>query len=124
MAGRPVTKLTEKQIEKVEFLADLGMNIEQIGDYLGISGRTFERLKASDERILSAYKRGSASGVTYVTGKLRTLIDKGCQASTMFFLKTQARWREKQDINISSEDGSLSKPEKILVSFINNEKKD
>ncbi len=62
-----------------------------------MSRETWDKLTDSEPLIASAYKKGQALGVEYVTGKLFALIRKGNVAAIIFYLKTRAGWREKID---------------------------
>lgn len=95
--GRPPVELTKEQIVELEGLAR-DMTISQIADYFGIGESTFYGIKNRDSRVLTAYKKGKSQGIKYVAGKLRTLIDQGDTTATIFYLKTQAGWREKQEV--------------------------
>lgn len=116
--GRPKTVITDKVLEKIEKSAGLGMSIEQISDLLGIDDSTFYRLKNKDERVLRAYRNGKAKGVHHAVGLLREKMDAGCTASLHKYLAVVAGFREKQDINLSSEDGTMRTPPTLLVKFI------
>jgi len=57
--GRPQIKLDALQIRDVEILSAY-LTIKGVADYLGISSRTFHRLKEKDSEVMTAYKRGVA----------------------------------------------------------------
>lgn len=50
---------------------------------------------------------GKAKTITYVAGKLMGNIQKNKEASIFFFLKTQAGWREKMELDVEH-SGSIT----------------
>ena len=111
--GRKPKELTEEQTVQVEALAAY-LTQEQIADYFGISDRTFREMMGRDPSISSAYKRGKAKAIGSVAQGLLQKARAGDTASAIFYLKTQAGWREKQDVNHVSEDGSMT-PTRIVL---------
>jgi hypothetical protein len=104
-------ELTEQQIAEIPTLA-VFLTQEQISDYFGVSRKTFHNMRERDERIDIAYKKGKARGLANVADGLYQQAIEGNITAQMFYLKTQGGWREKQDINHVSEDGTMS-PSKI-----------
>lgn len=105
--GRPRTELTDEQIEQVEQLASL-LNQEQLCWFLGIPSRTFREICKRDERVSAAYKKGQAKVIGNVAQSLIRRAMQGNVTAQIFFLKTQAGWREEapreaeaQPININ-----------------------
>jgi len=103
--GRPRKELSKAQIAKVEELSE-HLTIQQIADCLEMSESTFKRLKTNNLDLLTSYKKGKAKGIKYVSGKLRELIDAGDTTATIFYLKTQAGWSEKQKLDVTTTDTS------------------
>lgn len=91
--GRPRTELTVMQKAEIEPLAAT-LNQEQIADYLGIPARTFRSILARDDEVSAAYKRGRAKSVENVGRGLLQRALNGDGPAQMFYLKTQAGWRE------------------------------
>lgn len=91
--GRPLVELTEEQIEQVEKLSSV-LNTAQLSDYLGISHVTFKAIRDRDERVSFAYKNGKAKAIAKVAGNLVSKAMEGDTASMLFYLKTQAGWKE------------------------------
>lgn len=91
--GRTPTVLNDSQIKEIEELSR-DLTIEQIANYLGIGESTFLTIKARDPRVLMAYKKGKSGGIKEAVGLLWKSMREGNVASIMFYLKTQARWRE------------------------------
>lgn len=116
--GRPKTVITDEELEIIKEKSGKGMTIEQISDLLGIDASTFHRIKSKDLRVSQAYKQGKAKGISHAVGLLREKMDAGCTASLHKYLAVVAGFREKQDINLSSEDGTMRTPPTLLVKFI------
>ncbi|MBS0126463.1 hypothetical protein [Thetidibacter halocola] len=91
--ARPTTTLTEDQVREVETLAAL-LNQQQIADYFGIGRRTFQAICDRDEEIAARYKRGKAKAIAHVANGLLQKARAGDTTSAIFYLKTQAGWRE------------------------------
>lgn len=116
--GRPKTVITDKDLELIKKKAGEGMTIDQISALLGIDGSTFYRLKKEDMRVLRAYKHGQAKGISHAVGLLRSRMDAGCMSSLHKYLAVVAGFHEKQDINLSSKDGTMRPPPTLLVKFL------
>jgi hypothetical protein len=65
-----------------------------MADYLGIGERTFRDILNRDERVLAAYKKGKSRQIAKVAGWLFDKCEAGDTTAMIFFLKTQAGWRE------------------------------
>jgi hypothetical protein len=115
--GRPTIVLTPEQIVEVGEMAQ-GMTADQIADNLGISRDTFFQILNRQPEVNIFYKRGKAALIRETAGELVKKIRQGDLSAIIFFLKTQAGWREKQDINLVNEDGSLKAPGTILVEYV------
>jgi hypothetical protein len=90
---RPRRTLTEKQQAEVETLAAF-LSIEQMADYFGVSERHMHNMMDRDESIRAAYKRGRSKAIGKVAQGLLQKALAGDTTSSIFYLKTQARWRE------------------------------
>ncbi|AKO97007.1 hypothetical protein MALG_01835 [Marinovum algicola DG 898] len=99
MARPPIT-LTEDQVREVETLAAL-LNQDQIADYLGISRTTFRAICDRDDEVCERYKRGKAKAIAHVANGLLQKARAGDTTSAIFYLKTQAGWREKSEVEHS-----------------------
>lgn len=94
--GRHPIDLSEAQKAEVETLAAV-LSAEQIADYFGIGRTTFFAMIRRDEEIAERYKRGKARAIGAIGAIAQSLITKaraGDTASMIFYLKTQAGWRE------------------------------
>ena len=79
---------TDEERKKVRLYAGLGMTQEQIGAMLGKSVDSLDRHCRED---LDA---GKAEIIAKVAGSLVRKAMNGDTASAIFYLKTQARWKE------------------------------
>ena len=104
--GRPMVELTEKQISEVETLAAI-LTTEQIADYFGISRKTWYNIMERNEEVFTHYKRGKARAIASVASNLVTKANSGDLGAQIFFLKTQAGWKETQKIEGGGENGDL-----------------
>jgi DNA-binding CsgD family transcriptional regulator len=104
MAGRKPKTLTAEQKAEVETLAAL-LSQEQIADYFGVTRPTFTAMMARDEEISLRYKRGKARAIGAVAKGLLQRARDGDTASAIFYLKTQAGWRETHRIEGPGENG-------------------
>lgn len=102
--GRHPTELTEAQKAEVETLAAV-LTTEQIADFFGIGWRTFYDLMARDEDIAARYKKGKARAIGAIAQTLISKARAGDTVSMIFYLKTQAGWRETQNIEHAGQDG-------------------
>jgi hypothetical protein len=101
--GRRQIVLNDNQIKELEELAR-DMTIEQIPDYFGITEKTFRAIRDRNITVLTAYKRGKAGGIREATSLLWQKMRAGDTASILFYLKTQAGWSEKQQLDITTKD--------------------
>ena len=91
MITKPKIKI---DLAKVESLAANGLTQEQIASALGISETTLHQRKRDSADFAAAIKRGKAKGIALVTNKLMESIKGGNMTGMIFFLKTQAGWKE------------------------------
>ena len=93
-------------LAKVESLAANGLTQEQIAAALGISERTLRSRKGEIADFADAIKRGKAKGIALVTNKLMESIKAGNMTGMIFFLKTQAGWKETNVQEHTGKDGT------------------
>jgi len=93
-------------LAKVESLAANGLTQEQIASALGISESTLTKRKKENTDFTDAIKRGKAKGIALVTNKLMESIKGGNMTGMIFFLKTQAGWKE---TNVQEHTGANGK---------------
>lgn len=119
----PKKVFTRLEIDRIEGYAAYH-TIEDIAAFFGYSQSQFNRLKNQDINVMNAYKRGRFKALSMVGGKLMEQIENNNLTAIMFYLKTQGGWREKQDINVSNEDGSMKTVEQIYVKFVDDKDKE
>lgn len=91
--------LTDEDRQNIEKLAGV-LNQAQLADFLGMGERTLRDIFARDPEASAAYKRGRAGAIANVgKGLLQAALD-GDAVRQMFYLKTQAGWRETQEIEV------------------------
>lgn len=103
MAGKFKT-LTPAQAAEVETLAAV-LTAQQVADYFGIGRTTFFRLMERDPEIEKRYKRGKARAVGAIAQSLIQKARGGDTACMIFYLKTQAGWRETARLEHSGPEG-------------------
>ncbi len=109
---------TDEMRAQVYALSSFGVKQDDIGGFLGISDDTLrkwysdELARASVERNaeVAAFLFRSANGSTIAEGASYS----DCLKAAMFWMKTRAAWREKQEIDHTSSDGSLA-PTRIVI---------
>ncbi|MEZ5913470.1 MAG: hypothetical protein R3D84_15640 [Paracoccaceae bacterium] len=97
-------RLTDDQCREVETLAAL-LNQDQIADYFGISRTTFHALCAREPEVRERYKRGKARAIAHVANGLLQKARSGDTTSAIFYLKTQAGWRETERVEHTGPEG-------------------
>lgn len=112
--ARPTITLTEDQVREVETLAAL-LNQEQIADYFGIVRNTFRAICERDEEVAVRYKRGRAKAIAHVANGLLQKARAGDTTSAIFYLKTQAGWRETTNLEHQA-DQNITKIVRTVVS--------
>ena len=104
----------EINLQQVETLAANGLTQQQIADSLGISVSTIESRLRESEEFKDAIKKGKSKGIAIIANQLFEKAKSGDTTSIIFYLKTQAGWKETQTIDHQSSDGTMSpKPTKI-----------
>ncbi|MGQ4834762.1 MAG: hypothetical protein ACP6IS_12830 [Candidatus Asgardarchaeia archaeon] len=112
-------EFTQKQINQVEALASV-LTVEQISEYFGISYVTFGRLRKDNPEIDKAYKKGKAKAIYDVASGLLETAKKGNLTARMFYLKTQAGWREANRTELTGPNGKpiqadMNSPQNVIV---------
>ena len=105
--GRPIIELTDEQVIQVKALAQY-LSKEQIADYLGVARSTFDAILERDEQVFIHYKKGKATAVANVAKGLVQQAIEGNMTAAIFYLKTQAGWKETQVVDNTSSDGSMT----------------
>ena len=110
MARSPL-QLSDAQKAEVETLAAV-LTTEQIADFFGIGRTTFWSMMQRDEEIAERYKKGKARAIGAIAQGLIAKARGGDTTSMIFYLKTQAGWRETAAVELSvAEPGKVSSDE-------------
>lgn len=110
--ARPRKQLTDEQRAEVETLAAL-LSQDQIADYFGITRPTFAAMMQRDEDVSLRYKKGKARAIGSIAKSLIQKAREGDNTCMIFFLKTQAGWKETQSHEISGKDGGPIQTEDV-----------
>lgn len=94
---------TDEDVAKVRLYAGLGTTQEQVAALIGISVDTLTKNK----RTAEAWRTGKTETIAKVAGTLVRKALSGDTVSAIFYLKTQGGWREKQQIDHTTSDGSM-----------------
>lgn len=98
--GRLATVLDGEQIAQVEALGSV-LSLEQIADYFGVSRVTFSNIMERQPEVAKRYKMGKARAISSVAQGLLGRAQAGDTASAIFYLKTQAGWKETTAIDVT-----------------------
>jgi len=116
--GRRPKELEDEQKAQVEALAAY-LSQDQIADYLGIARNTFAAMIERDPDISARYKRGKAKAITAVAQGLLQKARAGDTTSSIFYLKTQAGWRETSTVNLGGDPDNpvqmIHRLERVIV---------
>ena len=99
--GRPKIVLDSKQIKEVESLAK-NLTLGQVAASLSMSESAFCDVRNRQPEVMESFRRGKTKSINYVVSQLMQKISEGDTAATIFFLKTQAGWSEKQKIDVNA----------------------
>lgn len=98
--GRPPKKVSEKvDLEKIEFLAGLGLSDIEIAYQLKVHPLTIEKWK-KDEQFQQAYKRGKVSVTSKVENRLYEDAIAGNTTAQIFWLKNRRpdKWSDRKEV--------------------------
>ena len=115
--GRPPVVFTQEQVAQVEALAAV-LSKGQMADYFGIGENTLRSVEERQPEVLEAYKRGKSKAVAGVASNLLSQARNGNTSAAMFYLKTQAGWRETSRHEVTGEDGgpvAIQRIERVVV---------
>ena len=99
--GRPPVTFDQKEIIMVERLAAV-LTKAQLADYYGISETTFRAIEERQPEVSDAYKKGKGKAIASVAGNLVNQAQNGNTTAAIFYLKTQAGWKEQDTTTIST----------------------
>ncbi|MDY4280849.1 MAG: hypothetical protein SOX56_07265 [[Pasteurella] mairii] len=110
--GRPQKNLNEEQLAQVEALAAF-LTMEQIADYFCIAKSTFQAICERQPEVFSRYKKGRTNAVGTIAKSLIQQAREGNLSAQIFYLKTQGGWRETNNLDLTSSDGTMT-PKTII----------
>lgn len=108
-------KLTDSQLNDVEKLAAV-LTVDQLADFLSIGRTTFYRMMERQPDISVRYKNGKAKAITGVSKGLLQRALEGELAAQIFYLKTQAGWREQKEE--APKDDTKTQSQKITIEVV------
>ncbi len=85
--------LTDEQRAELKTLGAV-LNQQQLADYFGFTKETLSQIFKRDQEALLMYKKGKSRAIADIAGSLISKARDGDTASAIFYLKTQAGWRE------------------------------
>jgi len=95
--GRPPVVFDEAQTAQVEALAAV-LSKGQMADYFNISETTLREIESRQPEVSDACKRGKAKAIGNVAKNLIQQAQNGNISAAIFYLKTQAGWKETQTV--------------------------
>ena len=107
--ARPQKKLDEKQIAQVEALAAF-LTLEQIADYFGVTRPTFDAICQRQPEVFLQYKKGKSKAIANISQNLIKQAQDGNTTAAIFYLKTQAGWKETQQIDHTTNGNAITPP--------------
>ncbi|NBU53148.1 MAG: hypothetical protein EBS33_02065 [Alphaproteobacteria bacterium] len=107
--GRSTRVITLEETAQVEAMAAHGHTQEEIAEFLGMSARSFRYKKNENKILIAAYNRGRFKAKNYVASRLWRYIRNDALtainlSAITFYLRTQAGWTEKQEMNLIAKD--------------------
>ena len=103
--AKPKLVMDDLKYQHIQNMAGLGLTIEQIAHYYGITPMTLYRMKRKDKEIDVRLRKGKSSAIVTVSGRLMKLINDDNLGAIIFYLKTQAGWKEnKNPVENDSDD--------------------
>ena len=96
--------LTDLEIEQIEKLAAY-LSVEQVADFIGVGRTTFYEIMERQPEVSVRYKAGRAKVVGVIAQSLISKARDGDTASMVFYLKTQAGWKEKSEVEVTGAIG-------------------
>lgn len=114
--GRPPVVFDDAQTAQVEALAAV-LSKGQMADYFGISETTLREIENRQPEVSDAYKRGKAKAIGNVAKNLISQAQAGNISAAIFYLKTQAGWKETQVNEHTGVDGGPIEVSNISINL-------
>lgn len=119
---KPSHAPTDKTRAEVSALCSFGIPQHEIASYIGVDPKTL-RKHYREELDMAHTKANAQVGRFLFQNASGQTLEKGasysdCVRAAMFWAKTRMGWRETQELNHKSEDGSMSPKSALDVSKI------
>jgi hypothetical protein len=106
---RKKVEVSDLQLRVIEDMAGRGAVLDDIAYVIGIPPATLDRIKGRDERVELAYRRGRAIATDNMATRLWNIAQqntdlRSATVATIFWLKAQAKWSDKQSDDEPLED--------------------
>jgi hypothetical protein len=101
---------TDAQRQTVQLHATVGTAHPLIAQLLGIDPKTLRKYYREELDVSKAKANATIGGALFNKAK------GGDTTAMIFWMKTQAGWREKSDVNHVSDDGTMT-PKPTLIQF-------
>lgn len=108
---RPPHEPTKATRDTVQMHTLVGTTQADIARVIGIDEKTLRKWYRNELDLAKARANATIGGALFNKAKA------GDTAAMIFWMKTQAGWREKQDLNHVSEDGSMS-PQPTTIQIV------
>ena len=96
--SRKKIKISKSDYPFIEKLASQGLSVTLIADYLGISKATLDRRISECEELSIILNKGRSKGIEAVASAAYQMAISGKSAiMTIFWLRCQAGWKEKNN---------------------------
>jgi len=102
-SGKPMKVLSAKEMGEIEKLATV-LTKDQLANYFGMSKTTFQEIEKRQPEVSDLYKRGRAKAIAGIAGNLVNKARAGNITAQIFFLKTQAGWKETSVVQNENKD--------------------
>lgn len=109
--------LTSEQIAQVEALAAV-LSLEQIADYFGVGKVTFYAIMSRQPEVAVRYHKGKAKAIEGVASSLLKQTREGNTSAIIFYLKTQAGWRDQTKVDITSNGETIGSTNDAVMAAI------
>lgn len=109
--------LTSEQMAQVEALAAV-LSLEQLADYFGVGKVTFYAIMSRQPEVAVRYNKGKARAIEGVASSLLKQTREGNTSAIIFYLKTQAGWRDQTKVDITSNGETIGSANDTVLAAI------
>lgn len=104
--SEPAMQITRKHVEFVRNNAHL-MTLDNLAEFIGCSRKTVCRRLNDHEELSQAWQEAKIEKLVAVAGTLYNRALEGDVACMIFYLKTQGKWRDNQEIEVRVDESRL-----------------